>query len=473
MRNSVQHSTQSETRDERDAQRIAPYLLRFYASVSNPRASVFTEAIFDTLIGQIIWPRGSLGRATAVFKKDRPSNGRALPRYLRKAESECDEHDSIDARAIPTHPVDIRLSQLGDFKCALKLLYADDPEWLRSSLPAAEARQNAADGLMWARLQQVGVVFGWTCTELQLARIAMHAGEIAEFSDWLDQLPARSRDAARAFKRVLNSDVAALRHSTRPSSALCCSGMFIVGREHDAPLGFDATPRLHPKLVTALLAPDFDVNQLVRFLFVTSPVATLSEDDFAHLKADFESLSALLHRATRQREQGINILIYGPPGTGKTEFARWLATRAQLAALEVPATDADDPYGQSQPVSDRLSLLRSVHRLLQGAEDTLLIFDEAEDAFPHETPYWFSGLHGSGVRGSARAPRKGWMNQLLEQTPLPTIWISNAVHQMDPAYLRRFTYHLEMRRPSLRVRERIAATRPALPEAAQEASHGA
>ena len=53
------------------------------------------------------------------------------------------------------------------------------------------------------------------------------------------------------------------------------------------------------------------------------------------------------------------------------------------------------------------------------------------------------------------------MIQLLEQTPLPTIWISNAVHQMDPAYLRRFTYHLEMRCPSQRVRERIASQRAA------------
>ena len=466
MRNVLQDPPQPEARDDRYAQRIAPYLLRFYASVSNPRASVLTAPIFDMLVGQIIWPRGSLGRATAIFKKDRPAKRRALPEYLRRANSECDEHDSIDARTIPTHAVDIRLSQLGDFKIALNLLCADNPEWLRSvlrnSLPAAEARQNDADGMRWSRLQQVGEVFGWSPTELQLARVAMHAGEIEEFSDWLNQLPNHSRDAARAFKRVLSADVASLRKSTRPSGALSCSGMFIVGRAHDAPLGFDGTPRLHPKLMRALSAPDFDATQLARFLFAKSPGATLCEDDFAHLKADFEPLSILLQQATKRHEQGINILIYGPPGTGKTQFARWLAAHAQLTALEVPATDDYDEDGATDPVSDRLALLRGSHRLLQGAEDTVLIFDEAEDAFPHDTPLWLSGFQRGGMRGTIQGPRKGWVNQLLEQTPLPTVWISNAVHQMDPAYLRRFTYHLEMRRPSLRVRERIAATRAAV-----------
>ena len=463
MRQPFDDPTPPNTPDAHDTRRIAPYLLRFYASVSNPRASALTEGIFDALVGQIIWPRGSLGRATAVFKKDRPSKRSALPEYLRKAES---EYDGIDARATPTHVVDMRLSQLGDFKGTLNQLYVDNPEWLRSvlrnSLPAAEARQNEADGLMWARLQQVGVVFGWSPVELQLARIAMHSGEIEEFSAWLDQLPNSSRDAARAFKRVLSADVASLRKSTRPGSALSCSGMFIVGRAHDAPLGFDATPRLLPKLMRALLAPDFDVNQLAKFLFAESPLSALCEDDFTHLKADFEPMSTLLQQATKRREQGINILIYGPPGTGKTQFARWLAAHAQLTALEVPATDDYDEDGATDPVSDRLALLRGSHRLLRGAEDTVLIFDEAEDAFPHEAPRWLGGFHGGSMREAIQGSRKGWVNQLLEQTPLPTIWISNAVHQMDPGYLRRFTYHLEMRRPSLRVRERIAATRAAV-----------
>ena len=59
-----------------DAHRIAPYLLRFYASISNPNAGVLTEAIMETLTNQIVWPRGALARAAAVAKK----HGKSTPR---------------------------------------------------------------------------------------------------------------------------------------------------------------------------------------------------------------------------------------------------------------------------------------------------------------------------------------------------------------------------------------------------------
>ena len=118
--------TQPDSSDANDARRIAPYLLRFYVSVSNPYASALNEDIFETLIGQIIWPRGSLGRATAALKKSGPSDRRTLPTFLREAKR---DRESVDLAATPTRAVDRRLSQLGDFKCALKQLYADDPEW--------------------------------------------------------------------------------------------------------------------------------------------------------------------------------------------------------------------------------------------------------------------------------------------------------------------------------------------------------
>lgn len=444
-----------------DAHRIAPYLLRFYASVSNPNAGVLTEAIMGTLIGQIVWPRGALARATEVARKHGKSTSRSRNDDAFGLLVESND-DPIDLQALPTNAVDQKLADLGDFKIGLKLLYVDDPAWLRAvlhhSLLEAQARQDNVDGLMWTRLQQVGEVFGWSPVELQLARIAMHASELPDFADWLDTLPNVQRDAARAYKRVLGGDAAALRSCTQPGSALANSGLFIVDRPHNGPLGFSDPPHLNSKLMIALAMPDFDVGQLARFLFSKAPVSTLSDDDFAYLKAEHEPLQKLLRRATLEGARGINLLIYGPPGTGKTEFARWLATTTGLSALEVPATETDSEHGATHAVADRLDLLRSAHFLLRGAADTVLIFDEAEDAFPHEMPMWLSGARG---RSPLQGSRKGWVNQLLEQAPLPTIWISNAVRQMDPAFLRRFTYHLEMRRPSLRVRERIAEKRAA------------
>ena len=50
MRHPIEDSLSPDTCDDQDAHRIAPYLLRYYASVSNPRASVLTAFIFDMLI---------------------------------------------------------------------------------------------------------------------------------------------------------------------------------------------------------------------------------------------------------------------------------------------------------------------------------------------------------------------------------------------------------------------------------------
>ncbi|HQN13909.1 MAG TPA: ATP-binding protein, partial [Quisquiliibacterium sp.] len=60
------------------------------------------------------------------------------------------------------------------------------------------------------------------------------------------------------------------------------------------------------------------------------------------------------------------------------------------------------------------------------------------------------GGRGAGVNG------KAWVNQTLEQNPVPTIWISNSIQQIDPAYRRRFQFHLELANPPQKVRENIA-----------------
>ena len=51
---------------------------------------------------------------------------------------------------------------------------------------------------------------------------------------------------------------------------------------------------------------------------------------------------------------------------------------------------------------------------------------------------------------------KAAFNHLLETNPVPMVWISNEIKQIDPAYLRRFACVLEVRKPNRTVRRRIA-----------------
>ena len=47
------------------------------------------------------------------------------------------------------------------------------------------------------------------------------------------------------------------------------------------------------------------------------------------------------------------------------------------------------------------------------------------------------------------------MNQILESNPVPVLWVTNRIEQIDPAFRRRFTYHLELSSPPPGARERL------------------
>jgi SpoVK/Ycf46/Vps4 family AAA+-type ATPase len=53
------------------------------------------------------------------------------------------------------------------------------------------------------------------------------------------------------------------------------------------------------------------------------------------------------------------------------------------------------------------------------------------------------------------ANSKAWINRQLEKNKVPAIWISNSISEMDPAYIRRFDYVLELGYPPREVRKDI------------------
>ena len=59
---------------------------------------------------------------------------------------------------------------------------------------------------------------------------------------------------------------------------------------------------------------------------------------------------------------------------------------------------------------------------------------------------------------------KAWVNQILESNAVPTIWVTNRIEQIDPAFRRRFAYHLELE---------VAAARRARAAGAQDAGRRA
>jgi len=189
----------------------------------------------------------------------------------------------------------------------------------------------------------------------------------------------------------------------------------------------------------------------------TRPAArsTLQPEDFAYVEDDVRLLSGLLREAVARKEAGVNVLLYGPPGTGKTELARVVAKAAGLELFEVEYADRD---GNALSGRDRYRSLQIAQVFLKGTAQSALLFDEVEDVFPpisSEAAQFMARAEHVAAPHSHSVSGKAWVNQVLESNAVPTVWITNRIEQIDPAFRRRFAYHLELKSPPPGAREQL------------------
>ena len=165
-----------------------------------------------------------------------------------------------------------------------------------------------------------------------------------------------------------------------------------------------------------------------------------------HLEDRTKLLEQLIAQSVRARATGVNVLLYGAPGTGKTQFAASLVERVGSDGYGVADIDTD---GDAASRSERLASLLLTQAFAPTGR-SVVVLDEAEDIFQADYNNPFARMVGKREEG------KSWMNSLLEGNASPVIWISNRIDNMDPAYLRRFTYCLEFPQTPRGVRRAIA-----------------
>jgi SpoVK/Ycf46/Vps4 family AAA+-type ATPase len=214
--------------------------------------------------------------------------------------------------------------------------------------------------------------------------------------------------------------------------------------------------KVSEKLPPVLMREYRDQSELMAVFTRPASKTTLKTDDFHFVSDDVQVLVNLMRNAVQRKELGVNVLLYGPPGTGKTELAKVVAQAAGLELFEVEYADRD---GNSLSGRDRYRSLQIAQVFLKGAQQASLLFDEVEDVFPPISvdAAQLMARQDQQVAGpvSCSVNGKAWVNQILEANAVPTLWVTNRIEQIDPAFRRRFAYHLELKSPPPGAREQL------------------
>ena len=248
------------------------------------------------------------------------------------------------------------------------------------------------------------------------------------------------------FPRLLGLSAGVVHRRLAPDAPLMTSGLVSIDNDGDLTI-IDRLTRLH-------WVPRQAGNEVQGLLLDEAGAGELRWSDFDHVAGDRDHLGRILSGALRTGQKGVNVLVYGPPGTGKTEFCRTLASRLEAPLYVVGESDA---AGDEPSRHERMQELRLAQGLLARDRRSILLFDEMEDLLSGQGEVLAALLGSRRVPARSAEGSKVFMNRLLEQTPVPILWTSNAARSTSPVLLRRMMFALELRQPPPKVRERIWA----------------
>ncbi len=233
-----------------------------------------------------------------------------------------------------------------------------------------------------------------------------------------------------------------IRSSLGAQGILARSGLVAVERSGNGALRHKLD-LLSDSFADHIFSSNADPVSLLRDTVALSSPAQLEISDYAHIKTSLCVLRPYLKQSIATGRKGVNVFLHGAPGTGKSQLVKVLAKELECELFEVTSEDEDgDPVNGER----RLRAFRAAQSFF-AQRRAIILFDEVEDVFN-------DGDSFLGRKSTAQT-RKAWINRMLEENSVPTLWLSNSIESLDPAFIRRFDMVFELPVPPKKQRERI------------------
>lgn len=139
---------------------------------------------------------------------------------------------------------------------------------------------------------------------------------------------------------------------------------------------------------------------------------------------------------------GLTVIFSGPPGTGKTMAAQVIANELNMEMYRIDLSQVIDKYiGETE---------KNIKQIFDQAKksNSILFFDEADAIFNKR-------LEVSGANERFANIESSLLLQCIEEYKGIAIIATNNYMAIDPAFIRRFKYHIQFREPDKDLRYEI------------------